>query len=64
MLVAPVLFDKRGVGAETETSTHRSQVISAINDAMAHNLVSALERETTDYFLVFQAIREELRKTQ
>jgi hypothetical protein len=45
-------------------SSHRSQVTSAVTHAKARNSASALERETIISFLVFQAIKEEPRKTQ
>jgi hypothetical protein len=72
ILIALVLSDKRGVDIETETpkssssqcSHQNPQVTSAVTRAIACNSGSALERETATCFLVFQAMREPLRKTQ
>jgi hypothetical protein len=59
---------ERGVGAVADTPkssrSHRSHVTSAVTVAIALNLALALERETVVCFLVFQAIKEEPRKTQ
>jgi hypothetical protein len=63
-----MLSEERGVGVEAVTPkssrSHLSQVTSAVTVAIALNSTSALERETTVCFLVFQAIKEDPRKTQ
>ena len=62
--MAPVLSECTGVEVEKVTpksaKSHRSQV----TQAKARSSASVLERETTVFFLVFQAIKEEPRKTQ
>ena len=67
MLIAPVLSEERGVGVEAITpkssSSHRSQVISAVTAAIALNSASTLKRESVVGFLVFQAIKEDPRNT-
>ena len=68
ILIAPVLSEERGVGAVAGTPkssrSHHSHVTSAVTVAIARSKASALERETAVCFLVFQAIKEEPRKTQ
>uniref|UniRef100_A0A0A9GPS8 Uncharacterized protein n=1 Tax=Arundo donax TaxID=35708 RepID=A0A0A9GPS8_ARUDO len=68
MLISPVLSENRVVEPGSETpksaSSHLSQVILAVTDAIALNSASALERDTTVCFLVLQAMRKEPRKTQ
>jgi hypothetical protein len=63
-----MLSEKRGVGVVIGTPrssrSHHSQVTSVVTVAIARNSASTLEQETTICFLVFQAIKEELRKTQ
>ena len=67
ILIAPVLLEDRGVGVETVTPkssrSHQSQVTSAVTVAIALNLASTLEWEIVVCFLVFQAIKEDPRKT-
>jgi hypothetical protein len=67
MLITPVLLEERGVGAEVITPkssrSHLSHVTSAMTVAIALNSSLALERETAVCFLVFQAIKEDSRKT-
>ena len=66
--MAPVLSECTGVEVEKATPklarSHRSQVTSAVTQAKARSSASALEQETAVCFLVFQAIKEEPRKTQ
>jgi hypothetical protein len=45
-------------------NNHRSHVTSAVTQAKACNSTSALEQETTVYFLVFHETKEDPRKTQ
>jgi hypothetical protein len=47
------------MGTPKSVRSHRSQVTLAITQGKARSSASALERETTIYFLVFQAIKEE-----
>jgi len=51
-------------GTPKSSRSHRSHVTSAVTVAIARSSASALEREIAVYFLVFQAIKEEPRKTQ
>jgi len=64
----PMLSEDRGVGVEVVTlkssSRHLSHVTLAFTVAIARNSASALDRETAICFLVFQAIKEDPRKTQ
>jgi hypothetical protein len=67
ILITLILSEQRGVGVVAGTpkfsSSHLSYVISAVRAAMARNLASTLERKTV-VCLVFQAIKEDPRKTQ
>jgi hypothetical protein len=66
--IAPVLSQRRGVGASQETpksaNSHRSHIISEVVVASARSSASVLDRETADCFLDFHARGEDPRKIQ
>jgi len=66
--IAPVLSQKRGVGASQEipksANNHRSHTISEVVVASARSSASVLERDTAACFLDFHASGEEPRRIQ
>ena len=66
--MAPVLSQRRGVGASQETpksaNNHRIYMILEVVVAIARSSASVLDRETADCFLDFHARGEDTRKMQ